>query len=416
MDRKISREQLRARWLKRILAGTGVALIFGLIIGFAPRIFTPTIQDLERSLDTVSRRTVLLTTQASGTVIPAYHEIVTAPYTSSITRVLASAGDTVGPQDTLICLDTHKIEEALAKAKWELRKKQNNAAKIEEELNQKTIQLKAQLAADSLKQLQLKQSLEKQKKLLAMGGSSKEAVAAMATDLKLATLQVQEKKASFLSFKRIVARDMENLQLEEQLKLQEVNRYQEQLSASSIAPERQSLLLSLKGATGQQITEGTEIAQLAGLSNFRIKGSLHGQHADKIFQGQKAQIIAASDTLEATVRSISPNMDNGSIGFTLHLTENQHNSLRHNMPVEVYLITQEMKHVLVLPNRLLTASESYNEIFVLNGHELKKRRVLIGGTSYKWAVIKEGLQEGDVVLNDLSRTQKYNKNSRIKWK
>ena len=75
-----------------------------------------------------------------------------------------------------------------------------------------------------------------------------------------------------------------------------------------------------------------------------------------------------------------------------------------------------MKHVMVLPNRLLTGSESYNEIFVLNAHELKKRKVLIGGTSYKWAVIKEGLQEGDVVLNDLSRTQKYNKNSRIKWK
>jgi len=304
----------------------------------------------------------------------------------------------------------------LAKAKWELRKKQNNAAKIEEELNQKAIQLRAQLAADSLKQLQLRQTLEKQKKLLAMGGSSKEAVAAMATDLKLATLQVQEKKASFLSFKRIIARDMENLQLEEQLKRQEVNRYQEQMRASSIAPQRQSLLLSLKGATGQQITEGTEIAQLAGLSNFRIKGTLHGQHAGKIFQGQEAQIIAASDTLKATVRSISPNMDNGSISFTLHLTKNQHNSLRHNMPVEIYLITQEMKHVMVLPNRLLTGSESYNEIFVLNGKELEKRKVLIGGTSYKWAVIKEGLQEGDVVLNDLSRTQKYNKNSRIKWK
>jgi multidrug resistance efflux pump len=295
-------------------------------------------------------------------------------------------------------------------------KKQNNAAKIQEELQQKKVQLSTQLVADSLKRLQLRQKLDKQKKLLAMGGSSKELVEALTTELQLATLQIREKKASFLSFQRIAAINIENLKLEEQLKQQEVRTYQKQLNAAAITPKRRSLLLSLEGSTGQQVVGGTEIAQVAGLEDFDIRGTLNGQQADKIFQGQSAQVRVGSDTLQATVRSISPNIQNGSIGFTLGLIESTDTKLRHNMPVEIFLITNRLESVLVVPNRLLTGAESYQDVFRVKDKELLKQRVLIGGTSYQWAVIEEGLKEGDVIMNDLSQTQKYAKNQRLKWK
>ncbi|MGM0551906.1 MAG: hypothetical protein ACQESW_12575, partial [Bacteroidota bacterium] len=139
MDREISKKKFREQKLKRI---TGVSVLFlalaaAVIIG--PRLLTPTVDDIRHSLDTVTRRTILLTTQASGTLIPAYHELLTTPYTTTISEVLASAGDTINPGDTLILLHTDKIQEDLARSQWELMKKQNNAAKIQEELQQKKV-------------------------------------------------------------------------------------------------------------------------------------------------------------------------------------------------------------------------------------------------------------------------------------
>ncbi|MDE6463019.1 MAG: HlyD family secretion protein, partial [Muribaculaceae bacterium] len=114
MDRNIPRKQIRARRLRRLAVGTGIALAVVLALCAALRLGSRGIDASDFESATVDRGEVEATVSASGTVVPSAQIVVSSPISSRILEVLHRPGDFVEAGTPLMTLDLEEVQAASA--------------------------------------------------------------------------------------------------------------------------------------------------------------------------------------------------------------------------------------------------------------------------------------------------------------
>lgn len=416
MDRELSKEFKQAR-KKKILYRIGISvLIIVVIVWGLGRLISSEIDIKNVMISTADIGQIETSFATMGTVEPFYQELLTANIATEILQIKHATGDLVGPQDTIFVSNTSLLHNQLKNIEREVLLKKNEISRNQEELHSKRLQLQNQLLMDSIQLEHLKSILDKEKYLLDIGGGSKQKVEQAEIDYRLAFINGENQKSDFSSFKKMQTLDLERMELELQLKEHEKSEIVKKIEQSFIKPKINGILTSLLVEPGQYVNNGQALAHIADAKRFKVEGGISSRYANQIFVGQKARIMINDSVLNGQLMAISPSVNNGSIDYTIMLEEPEHSLLKAKQQVEVRLILSKIDHTVRIAHGDFYYGPGKTDVFIMNGKNLEKRKVNLGGANFDFIQVISGINEGEKVVISKSFNEKYHKYSTLKWK
>lgn len=351
----------------------------------------------------VERGPVENTIAASGEVIPAYEQIITSPVRAGIRNVLLTPGSTVQPGDAILELDKSLIMMELEKMKDQLALKHNQIEKLKLKLNKDLFDADINDRIKSLNITRLRADLEDTRRLLKVGGATREDVTRAENVLQIAELEKKQLENDLTYNQESMGAGLAEVKLAADMEEKNVKELEYKLNLADIRADRKGVLTWVNENIGSAIGEGEMLAKVADLGSYRIEGSCSDIYTGQLEQQMPVIVKINEVNLRGTVTQIKPVVKNGVVQFVVQLEDPHHTSLRPNMKVEVFLVTGQRLQTLRVTNGPAFKGKIRQNVYVLKEGIAHLREVETGLSNFDFVEIKTGLQEGDqVILTDLS--------------
>jgi HlyD family secretion protein len=402
--------------LRRWFIGALILLVFTSLAIAVPSFMEATVDPEDYRIGRVTRGDIITSLSTEGKVEPLYQEVITSPVATRVEAINYQPGDTVDPSTSIIRLDLTDLHRNYQRVRHEVALKKNSTARKKEELQHKRRELQTTLKSDSLQTARLKAYFENEKKLLDIGGTSRENVEKARIDYQISKLDQQKLQDEYESFKEMNRLDIASLNLEMEMKQQEMTEMQELLERAGIRPTREGIVTRIGVTPGETVGSGQAVARVSGLDQYIIHGKIPDRYVDRVYSTQPVQVLIDDTTLRGRLSSLSPGVDHGDINYTVRLSSSNYHGLRSKKQVELRLINQHVHDTLRLPNAGYYDGEGNTELYVIQGNQLIKRQVKLGACSYDHVVVLGGLQQGDRVILSRDFYRVYGRHSSVKIK
>jgi HlyD family secretion protein len=404
MDRVLEQSTINKQKQKKwVYALVGVAVLAAGIYGVR-ELLTSSVSRSKIITDTVKRGEVSSTINASGTVIPAYEQTVTSPLQAELVSILKTPGTKVKAGEPILELNTHYAELNLDKLKdgLELEKARFSTQKLSLEKNVHDLNVQKQLK--ELELLALKAEKEKQLKLREAGGGTDEAVEQAEMNVKIAEIELEQLKYNLDNQQDSKTAQLKEMQLNINVQQKSMNEQQQKLQDAGIRAQQDGIITWVFEQIGATIREGQEVAKVADLSTFKIRGAIADDYAQSLRTGMDVRIKANNKILEGKISEIQPAATNGVVTFFVSVPAESSRHLRPEMQVNLYLVTASSSDVLYVKRGSALGGRKQQDIFVIRDSEAIKTTIETGLTSFERVEIKSGLQVGDeVIISDMTQ-------------
>ncbi len=405
MDKEIPaserRKRKRLKWL-RIGAVCAVAVV--MIFGLAGLMRT-SVQASDLQLATADIGSIEITVTGTGTVSPAFEEIITSPINSRIVEVYHRAGDSVAPGEPLLRLDLQSTE-------TEVKRLTNQIAMKRHELEQQRVNsstrlsdLKMQVKVKEMALSILEGELRNEQYLDSIGSGTGDRIRQAELAVKTGMLELRQLKEQLANEEKVAAAgdNVKNLDIDiAQDNLSEMSRT---LEDAQVRSPRRATLTFIQDRIGEKVTEGQKIAVISDLNHFRIDAEISDSYANRVAVGSHVTVRIGKEKLSGIVANLTPQSHNGVIKFTVRLDEDAHPRLRSGLKTDVYISCDVVDEVVRIPNGpYYTGAGSYELFFISPDNKiLEKREVKLGDSNYEFVEVVHGARVGDrVVISDMS--------------
>lgn len=152
--------------------------------------------------------------------------------------------------------------------------------------------------------------------------------------------------------------------------------------------------------------QGAALFTIASTEKTRVKIEISPDDYADMKIGATAQITVGDNTYEGTltnVDKIAVQDANGSpvIGAQIHIN-NPDENICIGATAKIRMTVSEANNVLVVPTEVVNASTDGDFVYIIEDGVVKERPVTLGTASATQVEIVEGLEEGDMVVNDMS--------------
>jgi HlyD family secretion protein len=411
MDREISAREIRKTQLRLILR-IAIGIIAAVMVLFALRqLIRPR---LARSYIVTARAeigTIEGTVTASGTVIPAYEQLLSSPFASRIDSVYRSAGDLVKPGDAIVRLDTQFMLLQQQQLQDELALMQNNRRQRTLAVERTRIQLQSDYDIMQLQVQAYDNELAIQQQLFALGGGMQTAVDKARLNRDIAQLQLQQLAQRMQNEELALAADLADIDLRLSIKNNELTQLNRRLELAQTKAQFNGVVTWVHNVPGATVQQGETVARIADLSHFKVRGSISDYHADKLHTGNPAYISIGDTRLDGTISAIEPTSEHGIITFYIELNQSDNPLLRSNLRTDISIITTSKANVVRLKNGPAINGRGRMNLFVIQGTNAIRRPVTVGEINLHYAEILTGIQpDEEVIISDM---QRYENNKTI---
>ncbi len=414
MDREISKEHIQKRRRKWVINIGLLVLFFASSFAFIPRLMQSSVNLKNYRLGTVSRGSVSISIETTGHAIPMSEALITSPVSATVRTIDKQVGDTLNKDDAILTLDTETEQLKLNKLTDELKLLQSNIQKTELEIEKSRSELQYKLAVDSVQMEQMKANIKNEEHLNSIGGSSQETIKKLKNQLKVSQLSFQNLKHNSSVDQKLNQLELNKLRLQKSIKQSDIQKQQKILESCIVRTFGKGVLTELNCQIGQNTPHGTALAKVANLEYFKIVGKVPNRYASDMRVGQEVVIRYDTTEIRGQVSGIVPSADNGSVEFTVHYGSRRAAGLMANMRVKLNIVKSKQQSTLRLPYGDYYEGRQQTYIFVLEGGELRKRKVKFGGASDKFVEVISGLQENEEVVLNTKLSQKYPNSERLK--
>ncbi len=409
MDRALS-ESVKKKHKRKIF----IRLIFAMVVivvlfTFLRNAIRPTIDSDDYYTKIIQVGDLQATVSASGTVLPEFEEIISSPVSSKIKGISRNTGDHVSNMDTILLLDTYSTSISLEKMKDELAMKMNNVNKLKLQLEKNLIDLKTQYKVKELHVENMKSEVKAEKHLNEIGGGTKEKIEKAELSLRISKLELEQIEQTIINKERAMETDLFGLNYEISIVRKNVNELQDKLNASTIRADKQGVITWINKEIGKSVTAGEELVKIASLESFWIDGVISEMHATKLVIGGKV-VVRLNETTEITgvIANISPSVKSNTIQFKVKLNEKNHDLLRPNLKVDLFVVTSHKQKTIIVENGPFYRGGSKQDVFVSDGEKIVKRTVEFGESNFDYVEIIKGLSEGEeLVVSDMSDFERF---------
>ncbi len=159
-------------------------------------------------------------------------------------------------------------------------------------------------------------------------------------------------------------------------------------------------LSGLNSELGELILEGSQIAQIDDLSNFKIRVQIDEFYISRIFTQQQGSFNFAGQQYQLFIQKIYPEVTNGTFQADMHFTGIAPEGIKRGQTVSVKLQLSAEQEALLVAKGSFYQTTGGNWIYVLDpsGKIAKRRDIRVGQQNPNAFEILEGLSPGDVVI------------------
>lgn len=345
------------------------------------------------------------TLNASGEVIPAFEQVITAPIRAEVKEVLTAVGTTIEPGTPIVSLDKSFSELAYEKLKQELELQRNSITKLGFQLDKTLFDLKIMDSIKALRINQLQAELDNAIRLESIGGGTQEGIDKAALDLKIAQLEKQQLENDLRIQEKSTVTDLKELEIQSNIQANAIREMEEKLKRADIVAQRKGVLTWVNDNIGSTVSEGESLARIADLQSYRVLATCSDLYAERLRVGMQVIVrLTDEDQILGSITNIRPTIENNVITFDVQLEDSAHPMLRPNQRVEVFVVTASKNNIVRVQNGPAFKDRASQRVFVMKGEMAERRDIQVGMTSFDHVEILSGIEAGEeVIISDMSR-------------
>lgn len=405
MDREIPKSQLLRARRKRMGVIASVIIGIAALLVIIMSLIAPSIKRTNITFGEVTRGTIETSINSSGTVVPAFEEIITSPINTRIVEVYCKAGDSVESGTPLLRLDLQSAETEMRKLADQMRMKQVELDRQDATSHTSLSNIEMQIKVKQMEVDRLKVELSNERYLDSLGSGTGDKVREVELAYRTGLLALDQLRQQLEGEHRMAAADKRMKELEISIFNNNIGEMQRTLDDARIRAPRTATLTYINDQIGQKVAEGERIAIISDLSHFKIKAQAPDSYADRIREGAHAIVKAGKHRLDGTVMSIEPQSQNGMLVFSVRIDNAGMAHLRSGLKADVYVMHDVMDDVVRIPNAPFYKGEGEYELFVLSsdGSSVSRRKVSLGDSNFEYVEVKSGLHPGEkIATSDMS--------------
>jgi HlyD family secretion protein len=159
-------------------------------------------------------------------------------------------------------------------------------------------------------------------------------------------------------------------------------------------------LSGLNIEVGELIPEGSQIAQIDDLSNFKIRVRIDEFYISRVFPEQEGSFTFANEDYQLRITKIYPQVVNGGFEVDMKFINKVPAGIRRGQTVTVKLQLSAEQEALLVKRGGFYQSTGGNWVYILSqdGSKAIKREIRIGRQNPNFYEVIDGLQPGDVVI------------------
>ncbi|MCM1354781.1 MAG: HlyD family efflux transporter periplasmic adaptor subunit [Staphylococcus sp.] len=363
----------------------------------------------------VDTGTIETTVTGSGSVVPAFEEIINSPINTRIVEVYCKAGDSVDVGTPLLRLDLQSTETELNKLKDQIEMKRYELEQQKVNDDTRISDLTMQVHVKEMTVNRLEVELRNERYLDSLGSGTGDRVKQAELAYNTGRLELEQMRQQLANEHKITDAGLNVKNLDINIANKNLGEMSRTLDDAQIKAPRRATLTYINDQIGQKIAEGEKIAIISDLSHFKVDGELADSYSDRIRVGSKAVVRVGHERMPGTVSNVTPLSRNGVIAFTVRLDDDSNSRLRSGLKTDVYIMCNVMEDVKRIKNGSYYTGPGNYELYVFSGDDkIVKRNVKLGDSNYEYVEVVSGLENGDrVVISDMKR---FNNSSTIKIK
>lgn len=406
MDRELTPKERnsarRRKYLPYIIGGT--ALAAGLIT-----LLIASRQSVDREdllITTVDSGTIETSVTGSGSIVPAFEEIINSPINSRIIEVYCKAGDSVDIGTPLLRLDLQSTETELNKLKDQIQMKNYELEQQKVNNNTRVSDLAMQVKVKEMTVNRLEAELRNERYLDSLGSGTGDRVRQAELAYNTGKLELEQMRQQLANERKVTDAGLSVKNLDINIARKNLGEMSRTLDDAQIKAPRKATLTFINDQIGQKVSEGEKIAIISDLSHFKVDGEIADAYGDRIRVGSKAVVrIGRNERMDGIVSNITPLSRNGVISFSVRLDDDADSRLRSGLKTDVYIMCNVMEDVRRIKNGSFYTGPGSYELFVFNGDDkLERRSVRLGDSNFEFVEVVDGLNDGDrVVVSDMKR-------------
>jgi HlyD family secretion protein len=413
MDQALSIDTLRTRSRRRIATAVlSFAALCALVAGIN-RVLRPSVAAGEVAVGEVRRGNVDNTINAAGVVIPVHEEVVSSPGASRVARVHAKPGQQVKQGDLLLELDDREIRLALEALKEQLAQQDNRVLTLGLEMEQKLKQTRSSIELLEIDLQATRVRHERNQKLRASGLVSGEDLLTAELNVKRNEIQLRQQRELIEDTRRATASSIAAARLQQAILQKQIARQEGLLAQTRVSAPFSGMLTSLAEEEGASVAAGQLVARVSELNNYRVEASVSDFHARLLAPGQAVRVEQNGEVLAGTVRTILPEIQNGSIKLLVDLAEPHNPLLRNKMRVDVNVITDRKAGVLVIDSGAAFNGKGPQPAWRVQDGMAYKTQLTLGASDGKVVEVAAGARAGERFITSATTAFKDQDSIRI---
>lgn len=352
----------------------------------------------------VEKGNVESTISAAGEVIPIYEQVLSSPIKATIQEVLKPIGTKVRKGEAILVLDKSESLLEFEKLTDQLELRKNEITRLKLNLKKELFDLEISDSIKALNVQRLTADRDNTKYLLDIGGATQEQMDEAELQLKITLLEKRQLDHSLKTKKQSTETEIIEKDLQAKIQGHAITELEQKLQKADIKAQRSGVLTWVNDRIGLPVNPGETLARLADLGFFKVMGSISDIYADKIKIGQRAIVTVNDQPLSGTINNIRPTVENNIISFEVQLDQSNHEALRPNMKVEVYIILASKSETLRIANGPAFNGKAKQKLFLLQDGRAIQKEVQMGLSSFEYVEVLSELRLGDeIIISDMKQ-------------
>jgi HlyD family secretion protein len=402
MDRELSPEVIRKNRRKKYAKIASIPIVLLLALWVFSGLISRSVSRDEIRTALAEMGPLEATITASGVVIPDFEQAVTSPIQSRVDTVFLHSGDMVQAGQAILVLNMESIRLTHTRLLNELELLRNEKARRELELRQQREQLQTEYGIKEMQTRFVASQLEREKKLLAIGGSTKEGLERAELNAAITERELEQLGEKLKNHEVASQADLHGLDLRIQIQENTIDETRRQMVLAEARADRYGVVTWVNENVGGSVNPGDVIARIADLSGFRVEAKISDVHAEKLVAGGPVRVRINDRDLPGHIASVNPAVQNGVMTFQVQLDNKADKVLRPNLRADVFVVTASKPNVLRVKNGPFYDGLMDRKVFVVKGNKAVRREVSAGASNFDYVELQGDIKPGDeVIISDL---------------
>jgi HlyD family secretion protein len=341
---------------------------------------------------------------SNGKVEPVAPQTLRARFDGFVSRVVAVEGRSVRAGELLLTLDDTQVRAQLEQARAQLAAEDANLRAAEaggraDELARLAGDLRAAEAQRDLLQRQHDALI----KLVAERAATQEELERNRAALERAKADVDHLRKSREQFEQQVGLDRERLALSVGHWRAQVRDFQEKVNSARVTAPTSGMLFSLPVRQRDFVRTGDLLADLADLSNVRVRAFVDEPELGGLAPGQAVEVTwdaLPERTWTGRTETVPQQVvarGSRNVGEVLCSISNDRMELKPNTTVNIRIQLNERIGVLVVPRAAVEVAGAQRYLYLVEGDHLRRREVRVGISNDTQFEVVDGVTEGQPV-------------------